>query len=226
MTCIVALKDGEDIWFGGDSAATDFGSLNRSQISFPKVFSKRTPEGDVALFGFSGSFKIGQLLKYRFIFPERTKNCEDDLEYLTCAFSETLRGVLNDAGFLSTDDDATHHIGNSEFLLAYRGNIYMVFGSFEILHVTDPFNASGSGSDFALGSLHTTEELSRIKPKDRCLLALQTAEKYNAGVKAPFTIVSLKEEEKKFKKKQKKLDKENKPTGADEDFFDGKIGFK
>jgi ATP-dependent protease HslVU (ClpYQ) peptidase subunit len=196
MTCIVALKDDKNnIWFGGDSAAIETHSLSVQNIAFPKVFAKETPEGDTIIFGFAGTFKNGQVLKYKLQIPERPSECIDDMEYLTVHFSEALRECLNNAGFLAVNpDDGTHNIVD-EFLMAYRGNIYSVFGAFEFLHTTDRYICAGSGRDIALGSLFTSETNKKLKPKDRCVMALQAAASFNAGVRAPFTLITLKYKE-------------------------------
>ncbi|HRH83558.1 MAG TPA: hypothetical protein PK210_04910 [Bacteroidia bacterium] len=63
MTCIVGLVDQEKVIIGGDSAATVGTSI--SLWSDPKVFKI----GDF-IFGCEGSFRMIQLMKYKFIPPK------------------------------------------------------------------------------------------------------------------------------------------------------------
>ena len=42
MTCIVAVKDGDRLVFGGDSSAASTGSGNSRLVVRPKIFSRST----------------------------------------------------------------------------------------------------------------------------------------------------------------------------------------
>ena len=65
MTCIVAIKHDNEIWMGGDSAA--FRDDERTNRADEKVFKN----GDFLL-GYSGSFRVGQLIRYAFNPPKST----------------------------------------------------------------------------------------------------------------------------------------------------------
>lgn len=181
MTCIVAVSTGSAIHMGGDSAGVD--SALAIQIrQEPKVFAKGK-----FLIGGSGSFRMLNLLRYKFDPPPHDPDDQDDHEYMVSEFVERVRFVFQEHGYASKEDNVESMDG--EFLVGYRGNIYVVCEDFQVGVISDGYAACGSGTEIALGSLFSTVGQ---PPRKRLAVALEAAERFNAGVRGPFTYVSSK----------------------------------
>src|SRR3990170_1178996 len=118
MTCIVGLvSENGQIVMGGDSAAVD--GLTMTLARDPKVFQF----GLEFVFGYSGSFRIGQLLQYAFS-PSVQKESQSDLEYLVTDFCQEWRQVLELHGAIQgrTGTDEME----AEVLIGYRGSLYQM----------------------------------------------------------------------------------------------------
>lgn len=186
MTCIVGLVDKGDVYIGGDSAGV--AGLSLSIRADEKVFGN----GPFVM-GFTTSFRMGQLLRYKFSPPAQTVH-QNDMEYMVTSFIDAARQCFSGNGF--GDKDAT--VGGT-FLVGYKGNLYNVEGDYQVGKSQAPFDAVGCGSDLALGSLYSTEGLS---PEKRINLALSAASTFSAGVAPPFVILKLEGESKKPKAKK------------------------
>ena len=79
-------------------------------------------------------------------------------------------------------------------MVGYNGAIYVIEGDFNVGVPRDNYYAIGGGSPFAFGSLHSTRG-SSLTPVQRVTMALEAAAAYKAGVRGPFTILQLPEDE-------------------------------
>ena len=101
--------------WGGDSAGcTTYNIWDRSD---KKVFIV-----DKMIYGFSPSFRMGQILQYSFKRPKHPQG-KSDYEYLCTIWIDKLREILKEKGF-------THIKENEEtggqFLVGYKGNLYEI----------------------------------------------------------------------------------------------------
>ena len=177
MTCIVGIAENGKVYIGGDSAGVS--GLDLTVRSDEKVFKN----GEF-LFGFTTSFRMGQLLRYSFSPPERGEKVEDD-KYLATTFINSVRSCLKDGGFATTKNGAEE---GGTFLLGYRGKLYTVHSDYQVAKPADPFAACGCGDSFASGAMFASEG----RPaKERVELALKAAERLSAGVRGPFTILEI-----------------------------------
>lgn len=180
MTCCAGLEHEGQVYIGGDSAAV--AGLDLDVIADEKVFVT----GAFA-FGISGSFRIGQVLRYAFTPPEQ-KPSQSDSEYLVTDWIDALRDTFRDKGCLSTwdtDDDpfkGQEHI-DSAFLVGYGGCLYSVAPDLQVLRSRVGFAAVGCGAPYALGALYANLD---GLPQERIERALQAAERFSAGVRSPF----------------------------------------
>lgn len=175
MTCIVGLVDKGDVYIGGDSAGT--AGLSLSIRADEKVFGNGP-----FIMGFTSSFRMGQLLRYKFSPPAQTVH-QNDMEYMVTSFVDAARQCFAGNGF--GDKDATE---GGTFLVGYKGKLYTLQSDYQVALSVAPFDAVGSGADLALGALFATEHL---KPEDRVTMALSAASTFNAAVAPPFTILKL-----------------------------------
>lgn len=190
MTCIVAITDGTRVIMGADSAGVSGLSLcNRKDRKIYKV-------GEM-LIGFTSSFRMGQILGYKLILPP-----QHDLsieEYMNTLFIDAVRDVLKLNGYSYISNNVE---SGGTFLVGYKNRIFKINSDFQVGESNSPYDAVGCGEDIALGSLFTTQEvlvnsklpkvfLEIMPPRERIILALQAAEKFSAGVRAPFYCLEI-----------------------------------
>ena len=84
-----------------------------------------------------------------------------------------------------------NEVSGGTFLLGYKGNLYTVHGDFQIANNQIKFDACGCGAHYALGAMNIIESAKRMTPALKVTKALETAEKFSAGVRGPFNIVSV-----------------------------------
>lgn len=181
MTCIAAfINKNKTIIMGADSAGT--GGWSRTLRKDPKVFIKNK-----MIFGFCGSFRMGQLLQFQLKVPDQPKKM-DDFEYMVREFVEALRKCLKDGGYSKISDNEEE---GGTFLVGYKGRLYRIDADFQVAESLDGYEALGSGEDLALGSLHTTNSLP-MNSRRRIRLALEAAAYFNVACAAPFVILELK----------------------------------
>ncbi len=181
MTCICAIETNDGVYIGGDSAG--IAGLSISIRDDTKVF-----QNGPFIFGFTSSFRMGQLLRFKFDPPQQTIH-QDDYEYMVTDFVDGLRRCFSVNGF--GDKDATE---GGTFLVGYKGKLYIIQSDYQVGIPNEKFDAVGCGSDLALGSLHTTDFL-KLKAEDRLVMALQAASKFSAGVAPPFVLIKQEKEE-------------------------------
>lgn len=83
MTVIVGLVNKGDVYIGGDSAGV--AGLDITIRADEKVFTNGP-----FLMGFTTSFRMGQLLRYKFDPPKQTVNT-DDMKYMVTDFIDATR---------------------------------------------------------------------------------------------------------------------------------------
>jgi len=182
MTCIVALKHQGVIYMGADSAGV--GGLSLTVRNDPKIYRN----GPV-LFGFTTSFRMGQLLGHSFRMPLRDPSLALG-KFMVTDFIDAVRTCLKNGGYAKKENEVEH---GGTFLVAYDGHLFCIDSDYQVGQQKLPFDACGCGADIALGSLFTTEKIAATTlPEDRIRLALEAAEQFSAGVRGPFLIEVLK----------------------------------
>jgi len=182
MTCIVGLVHEGDVYIGGDSAGVN-NLLDMYVRADEKVFSK----GNM-VFGFCGSFRMGQLLRYSFSPPDQTIG-EGDFAYLCGTWMSALIECLKNNGCATIKDNEICVGG--DFLLGFNSSLYLIQGDFQVAMRVEPYNACGSASDYAMGVMSVLVDVEDISPEGKITMALETAERFSAGVKGPFVITKL-----------------------------------
>lgn len=179
MTCIVGFAAGQSVFIGGDSAGVSNFDLRLRQDE--KVFAK-----DGMVFGFTSSFRMGQILRYSFDIPYHDPR-KDDFNYLCTDFVDALIKCFKDKGYARIDSNG---VSGGVFLVGYKGNLYSVESDFQVTKVRHNYDACGCGDNYALGALRAIED-TEMEPQKRVELALAAAEYFSAGVRSPFTVVNI-----------------------------------
>jgi len=181
MTAIVGLVHDGKVYIGGDSAGVS--GLSLSVRADTKVFRKGR-----YLFGFTTSFRMGQLIRYSLV-PPKPKVDDADLEgFMATKFIDALRDCLKAGGWARKESDREE---GGTFLVGVRGQLFTIYDDYQVARSADGFAAVGCGEDIALGALYATAGTG-MKPRKRALLALQAAERFSAGVRGPFICMSIK----------------------------------
>jgi len=177
MTCIAAIAEKGKVYIGADSAGVhDWDLIIRAD---EKVFIN----GD-CLFGFTSSFRMGQLLRYKFIIPEKPQKTTEKI-FIHTLFIEGIRKCLKDGGYTKVENNEET---GGEFIVGYKGNIYHIGSDFQIAQPVEKFSACGCGENYAKAVLYITKNMS---PQNRIRKALQTAEHFSAGVRGPYKILNI-----------------------------------
>lgn len=180
MTCVVGVAmPGGRVVLGADSASASGGTVMRSGT--PKAF-----EAHGIGYAAAGSWRLINVLRHDFVPPPHPDGCDDEA-YLVTHWVGALRERLGELGALKKKDDV-QGTDDGCALIAYRGGLYQVHGDFQVTHDLHDYSATGSGRDYALGSLFTTAGLGMAAER-RVRLALEAAAEHSWAVRAPFEVV-------------------------------------
>lgn len=182
MTCIVGIMDGKHVVLGGDSCGSD-GYSKQTRLDV-KVF-KRGP----FVIGFTSSFRMGQVLRYKLNTPEQDPRVSD-YEYMVTSFIDSVRVCLKNAGFAKKENEVEH---GGTFLVGYNGQLYFVDEDYQVGVVAENYEAVGAGESFAKGALFALAGNKRMSAKERIRIALEAASQFATSVGGPFNYVSTKE---------------------------------
>ena len=176
MTCIVGLVDRGDVYIGADSAGVaEYDLMIRAD---EKVFRK----GEF-VFGFTSSFRMGQLLRYKFEPPDHPQRMSI-YEYMVARFIDAVRECLKTGGYQKIKDNVDT---GGFFLVGYRGCLFRVESDYQVGRTKIPFDAVGCGAPYALGALFASSAYSG--PRTRILKAIKAAESFCTAVRGPFKIL-------------------------------------
>lgn len=182
MTCIIGLVEGNTVYMGGDTLASDMVGSHVVTRKDDKVFFN-----EEFLIGFCGSYRVGQLLRYAFVPPD-VPSKKEDMAYMVTDFIDAWRAVQKEKGSLKKADEEESH--PSSFIVGWRGRLYVVEEDFDVGQPADEYYAVGGGAQLAFGSLHSTRDM-QLSPTQRIVMALDAAAAYNASVRAPYTILQF-----------------------------------
>jgi hypothetical protein len=190
MTCIVGLVDPKlkEMWIGGDSAGVRTSGNYALRIrSDEKVFVNND-----FIFGFTSSFRMGQLLRYSFMPPEKNKYLSN-YQYMTTVFIDNVRQCFKRGGILRIEDDVESGGG---FLVGWRGTIYSIESDFQVGVSVHNYYSMGCAEDVAMGALYALDNVRylKMKPQNKVIAALMAAEEFNSCVRRPFRLAKLKYE--------------------------------
>jgi len=184
MTCIVGLEQDGIIYVGADSAGVDEYTLSICSRADEKVFL--SDDGSYIV-GFSGSFRIGQLIRYA-MSPPSQKVDQDDMSYIVTDFIDALRTMQKDKGSMKKENELEEH--SSSFILGFNGKLYVIESDFSVGRPLENYASVGCGSSIAMGAMYATQH-APYSPEDRIKCALSAAAAYNAGVRPPFHVLKL-----------------------------------
>lgn len=181
MTCIVGLSHKGKVWIGGDSAGSSEGFMAKRKDK--KVFKK-----DGFIIGFAGSFRFGDILKYKYQFPKRGKISLE--KYFVCDFIDGLRECINTSGLKRNSEDGPEEM-ESGMLIGTEGRLFSIDSDFQVAEPSDGIYCIGSGSEYSFGAMFIEKVSNKFKdPKKSIINSLKAASYWNPGqVSAPYTVL-------------------------------------
>ena len=174
MTAIVGVVHDGRVYIGGDSAGSS--EYRITQRADPKVF-----RNGLYVMGFTTSYRMGQLLRHAFEAPAPTGDLD---KFMSTTWIDAVRECLKTGGWASRENEQE---SGGTFLVGIRGRLFSIGGDYQVGEAADGYDAVGSGNEIALGAMYATVGQ---PPKQRIRVALEAAERFNPGVRGPFTIVS------------------------------------
>jgi len=178
MTVIVGLVHEGSVYIGGDSAGIS--GLSLTVRADTKVF-----HNGPYLFGFTGSFRMGQLIHHAMTPPEPKRPVE---KFMSTTFVDSLRGCLKEGGWARKESDREE---GGTFLVGVSGRLFIIESDYQVGFTADGYAAVGCGDEIALGALYATAGTD-MPPRKRVQVALKAAERFSAGVRAPFVVLNQK----------------------------------
>ena len=175
MTCIAVVRQDKAVYMAGDRGASTEDSI--LTLKAPKVF-KIGPY----LFGYAGTMD-GERMRHNFKPPVPKTNVNLE-KFMYTDFLISLRNFYENWWVdISKESDFG-------MLIAFKGRIFE-HNAFDmsLTEYDEDYLAMGSGSDFALGSLWTTQH--QKNGKRRAQLAVEAAVKYSTSCIGPVDVVSI-----------------------------------
>jgi len=124
MTCIVGLETELGVIIGGDSAGVSGYNLTiRADLKVFKV--------DQYVMGFTGSFRMGQILRYRASLPKASVfDPEFDADrFMATTFVDNIRQAFKDGGYAKVSESVE---SGGTFLVGLQDRLYAIDSDFQI----------------------------------------------------------------------------------------------
>ena len=166
MTVIVGITDGDKVYMGSDSLIS--GENEIQSLNTPKIIKKECiqdcgmiDETDTIIIGVSGTLRGLQLLQYQWNPPVQSQDQTDD-EYIHVSVLNSIHTLFIEYGAGLMIENQDQHPDN--FLIGYKGRLYILDPNYQLFEVTKPYIAIGSGAAYALGSLNTNHNKIKSHP--------------------------------------------------------------
>ena len=177
MTLIVGLSTPDGTYLAADSLGSN--GHTYSLVKQPKLFRN----GKLGL-GYTGSFRLGQLLQHN-LSPTPRAEGQELHEYLVSYLTSDVRQCLKDGGHAHVESGVE---SGGLFLIAAEDRVFTMQSDYSVLERVDGYDAVGSGEDYALAALHATRTLN-LPPLQRLRLALEAAEANVTTVRGPWWVL-------------------------------------
>jgi len=177
MTCVAAVVEKGVVYMGADSVGAEPETYHVRRRMDPKVFRCKP-----FLLGFTGSFRLGQLLAHSLKVPEIPTTGVSH-KWMCTKFIDALRECLKAGGWEKKENGREE---GGHFLAAAGGKIFDIQSDFQVGMLRYEYVSVGCGRDYAIGSLYSTRGQ---HPRRRIRQALAAAEEFSGYVRGPYTIL-------------------------------------
>jgi ATP-dependent protease HslVU (ClpYQ) peptidase subunit len=182
MTCIIGIEHNGRCYVGGDSAGISNYDVTIRRDE--KVFTN----GEFVI-GFTSSFRMGQILRYRFDPPKHHPD-QDVMEYMVVNFIDAVRETFKASGWTPQEDTSKGIECSGTFIVGYKGRIFEIEGDLQVSSPSCGIATCGCGYALALGAMDALSEYEH-DVENRIKKALSIVAKRNCGVHAPFIVKSV-----------------------------------
>ena len=138
------------------------------------------------LFGFTDSFRMGQILQTLFEVPKPPAH-GPYYTYMCTTFIKSLISCFETNKYISYDK---HRAAGGTFLVGYDGELFTIESDFQVAVNQKPYCTCGSGREFAMGAMYALSRYN-IEPETKIKLALDATSEFCTTVCKPYTILSL-----------------------------------
>lgn len=182
MTCIVAYKTKTHIFMGADSIGSNGYSQQVRKDS--KVFIK---DGKMII-GFTSSFRMGQLIKWKLELPEHKRDVSVE-KYMCTDFIDAVTECFAKNGFAEIHDNRE---SGGTFLVGYKGRIFEVCNDYQVGERIGKASACGSGTQTALGAMHALlKSPYEYDPQYMVATSLKVAGELIVSVGGPYKVLCI-----------------------------------
>lgn len=185
MTIIAGLcvrEKGEKthrVFIGADSLGSNGWTSRPSSSS--KIWKKAG-----FIFGISGSYRVGQAIRYQFYPPSHENHISTD-DYMYDIWLRALTQTMRTNGAMTVDKE--NFSMDASLLVGYRGRLFTLQADFSMIEQADGLHAIGAGYEVCLGALLA---LDGKKPRARLVQAMTIVGQVQPGaVGAPYYVEEL-----------------------------------
>lgn len=180
MTCIVAaVRNGIGV-IGSDSLGSN--SMSQNEFKHGKITSNMIPTlkgGKPIIFGYCGSFRLGDLLRYQFTPPVFDGDAH---RWMVVSFIPALKGTLDAHHY----DVKTNHMN---FLTILDNRVFEVQDDYSVIESANGYASVGSGEFTAVGAMHVLQHKSAL---EMVRAGLKASAYHSVGVGGEHHIYSVK----------------------------------
>lgn len=170
MTCIAAISKDNKVYFAGERSASEGNYI--ISIDTPKIW-KNGPY----IFGYAGTFDA-QIIQYNFNPPTPEGNLD---KFMHSKFLKSLKSFYSEWDIGGKESEISLIIGIKGKLYEHEAE------GLTMISYDRNYIAIGSGADYALGSLHATQN--HKDPKRRLSFALDAACKFSTSCIEPVDFL-------------------------------------
>jgi ATP-dependent protease HslVU (ClpYQ) peptidase subunit len=179
MTIIIGYKEKDKVTIAGDTRGT------KGHQIIHRVDGKTFTVHGIS-YGFTSSYRMGQILKYHMPEVYAKDRSEDTFKYVVNSLVPTFKQILFDSGF-NGDYDSHNEVGGV-FLIALDGKLFCIESDFQVVEPLEDYYAVGCGDEFALGSLYQTSKDTKTDVKAKITEALNCACYFSKGCGGTYTF--------------------------------------
>jgi ATP-dependent protease HslVU (ClpYQ) peptidase subunit len=180
MTCIIGLKDGENVYIGSDS------QHSRANIKLRNNSSKIFQKGPFTIAG-AGSARGMQLMIFGTDMTDIDLECDE--HQLVIELANELQTANRQAKHYKLDDGVER--GESYFLVAINNRLFCIEFNYYV-HEIEDFIAIGNSADCAEGVLSYIQKYdSSLDPEEKIIRALEFTENHDMTISGPFKVIGI-----------------------------------
>ena len=183
MSVVIAVKQGNRIWFGADTQSTR-GSDRYNQLSPNDFKVMKFPNG--ILFSATGeTASLQMLLAHPEWFTVDAKKGLTKTHIVTKIVPEIYK-FLDEEGALESEERGTPPTMKCTIMIAYQDKLFEICRDFHVIRYED-YQAIGSGSNAIVYGLSKLDKSKDVN--EQLLQLLRLSAKHDSNVSAPFVLI-------------------------------------